>query len=392
VVEDNLAPQSQPAPDLPALWQRATELHGQGAYAEALAIMHTVEARLPGSLAVLSGLGVVYRDGGDLDRALDYLRRAVALQPEDAAAHFHLAVALLRAGIWHEGFREYEWRWRVEQFAAQRRKFDVPEWTGKPLAGRRILLHGEQGAGDAIQFVRYARLVRAAGGEVLIEILPHLERLMSWLDGGFPVSTILAPASGYSLHCPLMSLPQRLGTEIYSVPPPARFRIPPASAERWAKRLGGAARNVGLVWSANPAYYNNAARSLPANLLAPLVRLPGVRFWSLQVGSAACEIPEGITDLSAELTDFAETAAVLSQLNLVITVDTAVAHLAGSLGVPTWLLLHYASDWRWLLGRDDTPWYPGMRLLRQPAPGAWNEVAARVESQLRYWVASGRRG
>jgi hypothetical protein len=315
-------------------------------------------------------------------RAEQYFRRLCAARPHDPAAHFNLGVTLLRAGRLREGFREYEWRWQVAQFAPQRREFSQPLWRGEPPAGRRILLWGEQGAGDGIQFVRYAPLVRAAGGEVILEVLPHLERLTGWMEGGYPVVNALTTGVEFDVHCPLMSLPERFGTESDSVPPPARFLVPAPARAKWAARLRTGRRGVGLVWAANPSYLNNSARSVPAGQFAPFGRLPGIQCWGLQVGPAAADTPEGVVNLADELVDFAETAAVISELALVITVDTAVAHLAGSLGKPVWLLLMYASDWRWMLDREDTPWYAGTRLFRQRSPGEWGEVVDRVVREL----------
>jgi hypothetical protein len=365
-----------------ALWDRSIEWFGQGRYREALECLHTIEATLPDNPQLLSNLGLVYRDSGDLVRAEEYFRRLCAAQPENAAAHFNLAVTLLRAGRLREGFREYEWRWQVAQFAAQRRGFSQPLWRGEPLAGRRILLWGEQGAGDGIQFARYAPLVQSAGGEVILEVLPHLERLMSWMEGGYRMVNALATGVEFDVHCPMMSLPERFGTELASIPPCARFAVPADLRAKWRARPRTERMAVGLVWAANPSYLNNAARSVPAELLSPLTQLPGVKCWGLQVGPAAADTPAGVVNLADDLIDFAETAAVISELDLVITVDTAVAHLAGSLGKAVWVLLTYAADWRWMLDREDSPWYATMRLFRQRRPGEWNEVVGRVAREL----------
>jgi len=358
-------------------------LHGQGRYGEALDCLHALEPRLPDHPGLLSNLGVVCRDSGDLARAEQYLRRACAARPNHPATHYNLALTLLRAGRLREGFHEYEWRWQVRQFAEQRREFPQPLWQGEPLDGRRILIHGEQGAGDAIQFVRYAPLVRDAGGEVTVEVLPHLERLLGWLDGGYRIVNALSAGSRFDVQCPLMSLPGRFGTELDSIPPPARFSIPAALQAKWAGRLRTGRTAVGVVWAGNPKNYNDGARSLPAHHLLPLTRLSGIQCWSLQVGPAAADTPGGIVNLAEDLTDFGETAAVIAGLDLVIAADTAVAHLAGSLGKPVWLLLAYASDWRWMLDREDTPWYPSMRIFRQKRPGEWGDVMERVASELR---------
>ncbi len=368
--------------NLKALWDRAIALHGEGRYADALDCMRTVEASLPDNAALLSGLGVVHRDNGDLVHAEQYLRRACAAQPNDSSAHFNLALTLLRAGSLREGFEEYEWRWQVEQFREQRRKFSQPTWNGEPLHGRRILIHSEQGAGDAIQFLRYARLVRAAGGDAIVEVLPHMERLASWLDGGYPIVNALTPGLQFDLQCPLMSLPRRFGTELDSIPPPARFLIPVELTDKWIGRTQKGKMNVGIVWAGNPTNHMDAARSISARLIQPLTHVPGIEWWSLQVGPSAVETPDGIVNLAGELIDFGETAAVISALDLVITVDTAAAHLAGSLGKPVWLLVAYTSDWRWLLDREDTPWYPSMKIFRQKRPGDWPDVIERVASKL----------
>jgi len=372
-----------------ALWDRGIALYSEGQYSQALACLHALEPIFKDDPRLLSNLGVVYRDSGDLVRAEQYFRRVCAVRPTDPAAHFNLAVTLLRAGKLRQGFSEYEWRWQVPQFAPQKRQFRQPLWRGEPLAGRRILIWSEQGAGDGIQFARYAPLVRDSGGEPILEVLPHLERLISWMDGGYMAVNALSTGVAFDVHCPLMSMPERFGTELDSIPHPARFSLPGDSPAKWSARLCGPGMSVGLVWAANPAYANNAARSIPAALFAPLTRMPGIRCWGLQVGPAAAETPPGLVNLADELVDFAETAAVISGLDLVISVDTAVAHLAGSLGKPVWTLLTYASDWRWLLDREDTPWYPTMRLFRQKHPGDWSEVMERVAAELQ--LLSGRR-
>jgi tetratricopeptide (TPR) repeat protein len=369
--------------EMQALWNRAIELFGHGRYADSLECLRRLEASLPDNPQLLSNLGVVYRDSGDVSRAEQYFRRLCVLRPDDAAAHFNLAVTLLRAGRLREGFQEYEWRWQVAQFAAQRREFSQPLWRGEPLEGRRILIWGEQGAGDAIQFVRYAALVRNAGGEPIIEVLPLLERLIGWLDGGYPVVNALSTGVEFDAQCPMMSLPHRFGIALDSIPPPARFSVPAELIAKWAARLRTERRTVGIVWATNPTYLNNAARSVPAHELLPLTRLPGIRCWGLQVGPAAVDTPDGMVNLANDLIDFGETAAAISELDLIITVDTAVAHLAGSLGKPVWLLLTYAPDWRWMLDREDSPWYPSMRLFRQKHPGEWGDVIESVGRELR---------
>ena len=372
----------EPSPELKALWDLSVRLHGECRYDDALVCMRALETLVPDNARLLANIGVVCRDNGDLVSAERYLRRACAALPDDSAVHFNLALTLMRAGRLREGFEEYQWRWQVPQFAGQHRKFTGALWQGEPLNGRRILIYGEQGAGDAIQFVRYAPLVRDAGGEVIIEVLPHLERLMGWIDGGYRIVNALTKDVQFDVHCPLMSLPQRFATELDSIPPPASFSIPADLKAKWARQLRTGRMGVGLVWAGNPKHPNDRDRSLPAHYLQPLTRLPGIQCWSLQVGAAAPDTPEGIENLAPELTDFAETAAAIAELDLTITIDTAVAHLAGSLGKPVWLLVQYASDWRWMLDRKDTPWYASMRIFRQRRPGEWKDVMERVLGEL----------
>jgi tetratricopeptide (TPR) repeat protein len=369
-----------------ALWDLAATLYSQSQFGAALDCLRILESRMPRNPGLWANLGVVHRDSGDLIRAEHYLRRACGAQPKDPAAHYNLALTLLRAGRLKEGFEEYEWRWQVEQFAGQLRRFSQPLWRGEPLNGRRILIYGEQGAGDGIQFVRYAPLVRDAGGDVVVEVLPHLERLVSWMEGAYPVVNALSTGVEFDLQCPFMSLPQRFGTELESIPAPARFSIPPAMQDKWAERLRTERKNAGVVWAGNPRRYHDEARSLPACRLLPLTGLSGIQCWSLQVGPAAADAPAGVLNLAEELRDFGETAAVISILDLVITVDTAVAHLAGSLNKPTWLLLPYTSDWRWLMDRADSPWYPSLRIFRQQRPLEWGDVIERVASELESWT------
>lgn len=335
-------------------WERSLRLYAEGRRTESLELMLAIEAQAAGNGALLANIGVVYRDLGDLARAEDYFRRAMAAMPDDSSARFNLALTLLRAGRLREGFAEYECRWRIPQFQQQHVTLEAPVWNGEPLEGRRILLYGEQGAGDAIQFVRYAPLLRATGADVRLLVRPDLERLFTWLDGDYPVNQSL----DCDFQCPMMSLPHRFGTDLDSIPPPANFVVPEP------RRFPQDRLNIGVVWAGNPKHPNDRERSVSSEIFAPLTRMPGVRCWSLQVGRS--DVPASLEDLSGELTDFAGTAQIICGLDLVITVDTAVAHLAGSLGKPTGLLVAEACDWRWMLNCQDTPWYPSMKILRPP--------------------------
>ena len=325
-------------------------------------------------------LGTVLRDARHFPQAESCFAAVLRVRPDHAEAHLALAVSRLIQGDLERGFAELEWRWK---------RFATPRWDGTPLEGRRILLHTEQGFGDSIQFARYAPLVAARGGRVLLEVHPHLTRLFDGLWPGVTVVRHGDPLPEHDAHCPLMSLPAAFGTTLDHMPQAdAYLRTDPAAVARWSPRMaGGAGLRVGLVWAGNPRHVNDHNRSLPVSHLAPLLSVPGVRFFSLQTGEARAAVPAGVTDLIEGVRDFADTAAILAGLDLLVTVDTAVAHLAGALGRPCWLLLPYAPDWRWLLDRADSPWYPSLRLLRQDRPGDWDTVMDEVAAALRALAA-----
>jgi hypothetical protein len=293
---------------------------------------------------------------------------------------------LLLRGELREGFEKYESRWRLETLPP--RGFPAPLWNGEDLSGRTILLHAEQGYGDTIQCLRYVPQVAARGGWVVLEVPKELLGLARRLP---EVGQLLARGDAlprFDLQCPLFSLPRAFATTIETIP----AQVPYLSAEpeaiaRWRIRLGERpGLKVGLAWAGSPQHRNDARRSIAIETLLPLLRLEGVRWFSLQVGERAADLarlPGGlVTDLSPDLIDFAETAAVIGNLDLVIAVDTASAHLAGALGRPAWVLLRARPDWRWLLEREDSPWYPSLRLFRQHRPGDWEEVVRRVAAAL----------
>jgi len=365
------------------LGSRALALRALGRCHDALECLRRAEALLPQDASTMINLAGVLLDLGKLPEARSYLERACVLAPEDHAAHYNLGLALLLGGNYQDGFREYESRWSIRQNAGSSPNLPQPLWDGSDLNGRRILLHTEQGAGDAIQFVRYVDFVRSRGGQVILLAPASLSRLMSWLPR-CEVTTLEAALPPADFRCPLMSLPRLAGTDLETIPPPAQFVIPEAMKQKWTAKLGPApGTKAGIVWAGNPGHNNDRNRSLPCRLFAPLLELPRVDWFSLQVGPAAAQLAEPaiqgrIRNLAPELTDYAETAAAISQLDLVITADTSVAHLAGSLGTPVWMLTPFAPDWRWLLERSDSPWYPGMRLFRQKVAGDWEGVMRAV--------------
>ena len=328
--------------------------------------------------------GFLLRRLGRLEEAIAHYRTAIQLAPQSAGAHKNLGHALLLTGDLQQGFQEYEWRWRQPGWTP--RSFAQPLWDGSPLAGRTILLHAEQGFGDTIQFIRYAALVRNRGGRVIVECQPSLLQLLETTAGIDQLIAQGTPLPEFDVHAPLLSLPHLLGTTLETIPAPVGYLSPPADHPLRLEALSSNHLKVGIVWTGNPDHKNNRYRSCAIAQFQPLCALPGISFFSLQKGASAedrqtlAALP--IQDLSPMLHDFADTAAAIAQLDLVITIDTAVAHLAGALGKPAWLLLSFAPDWRWLLERDDSPWYPTMRLFRQRQRGCWQGVFERVAAAL----------
>ena len=370
------------------LGSRAMALRALGRCHEALESLRRAEALLPQDASTMINLAGVLLDLGNLPEARTCLERACVADPEDPAAHYNLGLALLLGGNYKEGFREYEARWNIRQTAGPSPNIPQPLWDGSDLNGRRILLHTEQGAGDAIQFVRYLDFVRARGGKAILLAPPSLGRLLNWLPD-CEVVTPDAPLPVAAVRCPLLSLPRLAGTDKETIPPPAQFAVPEEMKQKWSMKLGPATgTKVGIVWAGNPTHKNDRNRSFACRLFSPLLDIPNVHWFSLQVGQATAQLAEPrlqqmIRNLAPELTDYAETAAAISQFDLVITADTSVAHLAGSLGTPVWMLPPFAPDWRWLLQRNDSPWYPSMRLFRQPVAGDWDTVIQAVAVALR---------
>ncbi|HLI10812.1 MAG TPA: tetratricopeptide repeat protein [Alphaproteobacteria bacterium] len=332
-----------------------------------------------------------------IESVIEHYRRALALAPDAAIIHWNLALVLLMLGRFPEGWAEYEWRWRLQGFGEPDRNFAPPLWRGaSPEAlGGPLLVTMEQGFGDAIQFARYVPLLARRGYRVILEVARELHTLFQHSFGDLGVEVIarmddpriIAGDPRFAAHVSLMSLPQRFGTTLSTIPTEIPYLgADPVRAAHWRAALPPGFR-VGLAWAGRPEHHNDRNRSLPFAALRPLLSTPGVQFVSLQKPPAE-DAAAAATDaapplrLGSRLTDFAETAAVIAGLDLVIAVDTAVAHLAGALGRPCWLLLPSPADWRWLLGRADSPWYPTLRLYRQAIPGDWDGVVARVARDL----------
>jgi Flp pilus assembly protein TadD len=321
---------------------------------------------------------------------LAMLDRALGLDPRMARAHLVRALVLLRRGDYLAAWPDYEWRLEEGRLAEWRRRLVRPIWRSETLEGRTIVLHAEQGLGDTIQFVRYAPLLAARGAKVIVQCDRALTRLLASASG---VSRVVARGESLPPHdlcCPLMSLPSRFGTTLHTVPADVPYlHAPPDEVEAWRCRLAPDAvrLRVGVVWAGSPKFAADAQRSVPPCAFAPLAGVPGVAFFSLQKDPAARQIsqfPDGmrLTDLAADLADFAATAAAMANLDLVISVDTAAVHLAGALARPAWLLNRADGDWRWLDRGERTPWYPTIRIFRQRRTAEWQPVMEEVRDAL----------
>ena len=346
----------------------------------------------PTCVTAHSNLGWLYYQTGRCAEAIAASETAIALQPALAEAHVNLALSLLLSGDFARGWDEYVWMWRL---LAQRRPYPyldrVTLWNGDIFAGRQLLITLDQGFGDAIQMVRYLPVVKARGGRVILEVRPELVSLFAGLPGVDELrvhSDGAMLADGVDLQVPLLGLPRALATDLTSIPAPIPYlRAQPERVKRWRLRLESPARlRVGIVWAGNPSHDNDRRRSVRLEDFAVLGASKDIAWFGLQKGRDGERRSCGsftLDPLGAEIGDFADTAAILMHLDLVIAVDTAIVHLAGAMGTPVWTLLPFAADWRWLLARVDSPWYPTMRLFRQPTTGDWASVFTEVARELR---------
>jgi tetratricopeptide (TPR) repeat protein len=371
-----------------AHYNRGTTLHEMKRYDEALESYDRAISLQPDYPEAFSNLGATLWELKRHDEALASYDRAIALQPTFPEAHWNAASLRLLTGDFEHGWEEYEWRWKYKTMALAKRNFAQPQWSGEPIEGKTILLHSEQGLGDAIQFSRYVPLVAGRGARVILEVDRRLRELMSSLDGAAQVLSTGDALPDFDMHCPLLSLPRAFHTLIETVPSRTPYlHASPERLAKWAARLGPErGLRVGLIWSGNPAHHRDHARSIALSALMPLLGVPAI-FFSLQkdVRSADAAVLAGRRDviqIADELADFSDTAAIMAQLDLIISVDTSTVHLAGALGRPVWILLPYLPDWRWLLDRDTSPWYPTARLFRQDEARGWGSVIPRVQAAL----------
>ncbi len=370
----------------------ANLLRGGGRIDEAAALYRAVIDSRPQDFTSYGNLGLVLLNLNRAEEAISVYEKAVALQPDRPELQFGLGVAQLTTGDFANGWGNYEARLNMKQPSAWRPGHDLPRWRGPPIPEGAIpptvIVHAEQGFGDSIHFCRYLPLVAGCGASVVFECQPSLIALMRSLAQGagvpaFPIISPQEPLPPADFHVPLLSLPGIFTPDPASIPDTVPYLAPPPDkAAAWADRLPGERPSAGIVWAGNPQRQDDRLRSCPPDALTPILAVDGIDFFSLQKGLSTEAMP-GLTDLGPQLEDFGDTAAAIQRLDLVITVDTAVAHLAGALGKPVWVMLGHAADWRYLLDRDDSPWYPTMRLFRQTETGAWRPLAARIAQALR---------
>lgn len=364
--------------------------------AEAAALLEQAAASSPQAIEAHFALAQAYSALYRLDEAAASYARVLALRPDFVAASWNLSHLLLLDQRFADGWRLFDSRWEIEPLRSLRWSGAAPQWLGENLRGKTLYVFSEQGFGDTLQFVRYVPLAARRGARVVLRVQPELVRLVATMDGVADVGAVGPPPPQCDYYCPMMSLPRAFGATLETVPAAVPyFRPDPDAVAAWTRRLAaaGGALRVGIVWSSGIRYdgrsifYAGISKSMTLAQFGPLAAIPGVAFYSLQKGEPAREAarpPPGmrLEDVSAELRDFADSAALIQALDLVITVDTAAAHVAGALGKPVWNLLKYHPCWRWLRDRADSPWYPTMRLFRQPEPGDWQSVARAVAAAL----------
>jgi tetratricopeptide (TPR) repeat protein len=368
---------------------RSAALRSLGRLDEALAATDLVLAREAGNLAALNNRGNTLRALGRLGEAIECYERAIAAEPNNAQSHLNRALCWLSAGDFRRGWAEYEWRSQLPAFEKGAPRLHLPRWLGEEdIAGRTIVLYAEQGHGDTIQFCRYVPLVAAKGAAVVLAAQPLLTPLLRSLPGiarfAGPADRILAA----DFCCSLLSLPLAFATELTTIPAVVPYlRAPPAKLRLWQEKLGARrGLRLGIAWSGNVRHKSDRERTIPLAALAPIAALD-LPLYCLQREMRPSDLPDfamfpNIEYFGEQLVDFGDTAGLIAQLDLVVTVDTAVAHLAGAMGKPVWVLLPQSPDWRWMMHREDSPWYPTMRLFRQPRPGDWQSVLDRISREL----------
>jgi hypothetical protein len=362
---------------------------------DALAAARRAVALQPGDAAALHNQAVIHHERGEIEHGLACSRRAVSLRPDMAGAHFAIAEAQLLRGEYAEGWEEYEWRFRmpgVPPLMPAPLQQGRAQWGGGSLGAGRLLLIGDQGFGDVIQFSRYIPWVLAKGHATMLATSNEMAPVMRRMFPELLIATNWAECTSFAAYCPLSGLPRLHGTRTDTIPPPVPIPIDPARAAMWRTKLDIAIpaglRRVGIVWAGRPTHRNDRNRTMAlATLAAPLAEVPGIALVSLQKGDPSAEVASYsgramLVDAARDITDYEDTVAAIAALDLVVTVDTSVAHIAGAMGRLAWVLLPFTCDWRWLQERADSPWYPSLRLFRQQAPARWAEPLAAVAAEL----------
>lgn len=375
---------------------RANALRNLRRFSESLASYDRAISIRPNCVEAHINRGVTLMEQKRFADALKCYERAISLKPDNADAHFNMAHCRLLTGDFKRGWQDYEWRWKTAQARNGKQDFDRPQWSGKEeIAGKTILLHAEQGFGDTIQFCRYVCLVKQRGARVILQVQPSLKRLLTGLPGADMVVASGEPLPPFELHCPLLSLPRAFNTQLATIPPMhSPLIVQHQLRQSWETRLGPKLRpRIGIAWSGRATHPQDHNRSIPLRHLLGFLALP-FQFISLQKDvrdedqNVLQAEGRGILHFGPMLTDFSETAALVSLVDLVVSIDTSVAHLSASLGRPTWILLPFVPDWRWMLDREDSPWYPSVRLFRQQQSGEWGEVIARVKGAILKFIAN----
>lgn len=364
-------------------------LYEQNLIDEAIACYKSALFYRPQSCEAHNNLAIAYKDNHDLSLAFEHFSKALSLCPDSPEIHFNYSLALLLEGNYLEGFKEYEWRWLKKDNAPYAKDFGVPLWDGS-FSSSTLLVTVEQGIGDTIFFFRYLPLVKERGLKVILQCHRELVTLLSDNYGVDKVLSLDQKPEGFDLYCPLLSLPYVMKTELSNIPKKVPYIIANCRHQEEVLSLIGQSSDlkVGLVWAGSPEHSNDKNRSMRLSEMAPLFRLKGARFYSLQKGQPAEEAKRHreLIELSGYIKDFSDTAAIVANLDLVITVDTAVAHLAAAMAKEVWILLPYSPDWRWMLHRSDSLWYPTAKLFRQKRRNDWSEVIREV---IEHWTSLG---
>lgn len=388
------------APEEPVvLNNRGITLHKLNRFGEAEASYRKALELKPDYANAFYNWGDLYTEQSQFEVGKEHYEQAIEKDPSHPEAHFHLAHYYLRQGDFERGWPLYEWRWKTREALGSQREFDFPMWDGSDLDGKTIFVHAEQGAGDTLQFIRYAKLLKNRGATVVCECPARLMAVLTPAEGVDRWIATGKDTPECDFHAPLLSLPWLLETTADSIPNESPYlSADPALRKKWRSELSEIdGFKVGIAWQGSVTYHRDRTRSFSLQNFAPLAEIPDVRLIALQKGEGAQQAavaPFPLANLASRLDTgsdgFVDTAAVMAEIDLVITSDTSIAHLAGSLGVPVWVALNDVPEWRWQLGREDSPWYPSMRLFRQRQRGDWDELFERVAAELKEQVATAR--